>query len=95
MKKQNTIKKMKDKTIESNLVKEWNRINPIETPVCYRSNGRLSYSTSKAWTEDGYDIIMIEDSEEPVLLYKVARDPTRLPRKIIEKYSRPINKEQG
>jgi len=89
---------VKNKKIESDAVEKWNKENTIDTPIFFRyinKSGDRSflqtYPTSKAWTEDGYDIIMIECREEPVLLDTVEKDRTRLPRKIIKKYSRPIN----
>ncbi len=82
---------MKNKKIESNAVKKWNKENTIDTPIFIIGKGTKTYPTSKAWTEDGYDIIMIECREEPVILNTVKKDTTRLPRKIIKKYSRPIN----
>jgi len=84
--------KTKNRTNESLAVKEWNKNNPIDTPVCYSprpfSDVIRTFPSSKAWTEDGYDIIMLEKIKEPVMLNKVRKDSTRLPKKLIKKYSK-------
>jgi len=50
-----------------------------------------TFPSSKAWTEDGYDMIMLEKIKEPVMLDKVSKDPTRLPREIVKKYTKGDN----
>lgn len=50
-----------------------------------------TFPSSKAWTEDGYDLIMLEEIKEPVMLSKVSKDETRLPRGIVKKHTKGNN----
>jgi len=96
-KRRNTMKAKTEakKQDESKVVKDWNKNNPVDTPVCYfvEPFGKMirTFPSSKAWTENGYDLIMLEEIKEPVMLSKVSKDGTRLPRGIVKKYTKGDN----
>ena len=76
--------------------KKWNKEVNLNTPILYFNSGEIgaqvtrTYPASISWTENGQDLIMVKDVNEPVLLERVKKDSSSVKKDLTTNYCKTI-----